>query len=240
MSGIPAGWYDDGSGAQRWWDGNAWTEDVLRDGPGRSGGTRKPGLGASLQDFGARISRRPDPTEDGDAIWAAVSKPMTGIGGATYKLTTDYLIIEKGMLSSHGRHIRTGDIREVSVSQNLSQKFRGLGSIVVSAHTAEGIQIVMLEDVLDFRQGAVLIGKAANDARSGGSSPTNGRSSTGGARAGRTSDAAATPAGPPSPEDRSSAAMVLNTELLRLAQLHADGVLTDAEFAAAKQKLLGL
>lgn len=34
--------------------------------------------------------------------------------------------------------------------------------------------------------------------------------------------------------------MVLNTELLRLAQLHADGVLTDAEFAAAKAKLLGL
>jgi len=23
---IPAGWYDDGSGAQRWWDGQGWTE----------------------------------------------------------------------------------------------------------------------------------------------------------------------------------------------------------------------
>ena len=23
---IPAGWYDDGSGKQRWWDGEAWTE----------------------------------------------------------------------------------------------------------------------------------------------------------------------------------------------------------------------
>lgn len=23
---IPAGWYDDGSGRQRWWDGDAWTE----------------------------------------------------------------------------------------------------------------------------------------------------------------------------------------------------------------------
>lgn len=26
MSNAPAGWYDDGSGRQRWWDGNAWTD----------------------------------------------------------------------------------------------------------------------------------------------------------------------------------------------------------------------
>lgn len=26
---IPAGWYDDGSGAQRWWDGSAWTEHTV-------------------------------------------------------------------------------------------------------------------------------------------------------------------------------------------------------------------
>ncbi|MFK4762907.1 DUF2510 domain-containing protein [Microbacterium sp. ZW T5_45] len=23
---MPAGWYDDGSGRQRWWDGQKWTE----------------------------------------------------------------------------------------------------------------------------------------------------------------------------------------------------------------------
>lgn len=26
MSTTPAGWYDDGSGSQRWWDGRQWTE----------------------------------------------------------------------------------------------------------------------------------------------------------------------------------------------------------------------
>ncbi|MGB3373679.1 MAG: DUF2510 domain-containing protein, partial [Microbacterium sp.] len=24
---TPAGWYDDGSGRQRWWDGQQWTEN---------------------------------------------------------------------------------------------------------------------------------------------------------------------------------------------------------------------
>lgn len=28
MSGTQAGWYDDGTGTKRWWDGNAWTEQV--------------------------------------------------------------------------------------------------------------------------------------------------------------------------------------------------------------------
>ncbi|WP_225216205.1 DUF2510 domain-containing protein [Microbacterium pullorum] len=28
MSTTPPGWYDDGSGTQRWWDGSAWTEHV--------------------------------------------------------------------------------------------------------------------------------------------------------------------------------------------------------------------
>ncbi len=299
MSGIPAGWYDDGSGLQRWWDGNAWTEDVLTNNA-QGDASRKSGLRGSLQDLGARMTARPDPTMDPNAMWAAVSKPMTGIGGATYKLTAEHLIIEEGVFSSRGRHIRVGDIREVTATQNLSQKFRGVGSITVTVITASGPQYVTLDDVLDFRQGAVLIGKAANDAQSGGPR-TNGRDSGSGARAdgapgakaqgpfatqaggasgaradGTSNATAASGASPaasssaspssssptsssaspsstssaspssssasssPTPEDRQSAAMVLNTELLRLAQLHADGVLTDAEFAAAKAKLLGL
>ena len=26
MSNVIAGWYDDGTGRQRWWDGSAWTD----------------------------------------------------------------------------------------------------------------------------------------------------------------------------------------------------------------------
>ncbi|MCR2783785.1 MULTISPECIES: DUF2510 domain-containing protein [unclassified Microbacterium] len=33
MSTTPPGWYDDGSGTQRWWDGSAWTEHVQPQAP---------------------------------------------------------------------------------------------------------------------------------------------------------------------------------------------------------------
>ncbi|WP_091226178.1 DUF2510 domain-containing protein [Microbacterium sp. 3J1] len=33
---IPAGWYDDGSGTQRWWDGSAWTEHTVTAPPAES------------------------------------------------------------------------------------------------------------------------------------------------------------------------------------------------------------
>ncbi|QNA93053.1 MULTISPECIES: DUF2510 domain-containing protein [unclassified Microbacterium] len=31
MTTTPAGWYDDGSGRQRWWDGQQWTEHFAPD-----------------------------------------------------------------------------------------------------------------------------------------------------------------------------------------------------------------
>ncbi|MFT4258266.1 DUF2510 domain-containing protein [Microbacterium sp.] len=33
MSTTQAGWYDDGSGTQRWWDGQNWTENVQPSAP---------------------------------------------------------------------------------------------------------------------------------------------------------------------------------------------------------------
>lgn len=35
---LSAGWYDDGSGTQRWWDGQKWTDSVQPSTPQRSGG----------------------------------------------------------------------------------------------------------------------------------------------------------------------------------------------------------
>lgn len=37
MANAHAGWYDDGSGQQRWWDGQSWTDD-FRPSPTRAGG----------------------------------------------------------------------------------------------------------------------------------------------------------------------------------------------------------
>ncbi|MCS6530504.1 DUF2510 domain-containing protein [Curtobacterium flaccumfaciens] len=37
MTNPQAGWYDDGSGTMRWWDGSAWTEQVQQKAPGSPG-----------------------------------------------------------------------------------------------------------------------------------------------------------------------------------------------------------
>lgn len=38
MAETQAGWYDDGTGTTRWWDGNAWTDRVQSGGAPRGGG----------------------------------------------------------------------------------------------------------------------------------------------------------------------------------------------------------
>ena len=37
MAGTQAGWYDDGTGTQRWWDGQAWTSNTRPQEPGPGG-----------------------------------------------------------------------------------------------------------------------------------------------------------------------------------------------------------
>lgn len=235
MSDIPAGWYDDGSGTRRWWDGAGWTEDVLKNHGG--GGGQKGRLGEALHGFGRRITARHDPKSDADAVWGSVGKPLVGVGGGSYKLTSDHLIVETGLLSTDRQQIRVRDIVEVSSSQNVSQKVRDVGSVTVRARTARGNETFILEDVPDFRQGAALIGKAASEALKGtrphSQPPREGDEKESFSRGGQRPQTSGQDA-------RHAAAMGLNTELLRLAQLHAEGVLTDQEFSAAKRKMLDL
>ncbi|WP_340539063.1 DUF2510 domain-containing protein [Nocardioides sp. GXZ039] len=62
---TPPGWYDDGQGAQRWWDGSQWT-DQTRPGPGApesgtggaagAGGTGRPEQGPDLHAEPTRVA----------------------------------------------------------------------------------------------------------------------------------------------------------------------------------------
>lgn len=45
VTNIPAGWYDDGSGAMRWWDGQNWTNDVQPQPAESSQPGAAPGMG---------------------------------------------------------------------------------------------------------------------------------------------------------------------------------------------------
>ncbi|MFT4136972.1 DUF2510 domain-containing protein [Microbacterium sp.] len=59
MTTTPPGWYDDGHGVQRWWDGQAWTEHVQPEAAVPAAGSGAPGAGSATGlDAGSATGRR--------------------------------------------------------------------------------------------------------------------------------------------------------------------------------------
>jgi hypothetical protein len=63
MSNVQPGWYDDGAGQQRWWDGERWTNDFQPQ-PEASGGT--VGVVDKIK-AAAAVGSQPRPSEQGAA-----------------------------------------------------------------------------------------------------------------------------------------------------------------------------
>lgn len=77
---IPAGWYDDGSGRQRWWDGTAWTEHTVAT---ESSTTAASGMERQRADEDSALSVATDPTFEPPYAWPAAhdTTPYPGIHG---------------------------------------------------------------------------------------------------------------------------------------------------------------
>jgi len=61
----------------------------------------------------------------------AVGRPLTGFGPGRYKLTPHYLFFEKGVVRTDSQQVPVADVMDVDVRQSMTQKARGVGSVVV-------------------------------------------------------------------------------------------------------------
>ncbi len=169
-----------------------------------------------------------------DALWIAVGKPLTGIGAGRFRLTELLLTVEKGALSTRALQIGTHDIQDVDANQSLTQKARGVGTISVTAVRVTGTEVVILDDVPDFREAVRIINETAHRARDSHRAKQN----TSTVQYSGAAPQVMAPAAPqPVPE---ASGPDLNEEIGKLAAFHQQGILSDEEFAAAKKKLLGL
>lgn len=137
-----AGWYPN-AGGHRYWDGINWTDQF------------RPG--------GDQTAATPD--RDPDAIWQAVGKPITGIGAGKYKLTAHYLFFEKGTLRTDSQQVPVSALLDVDVRQSMTQKARGVGTVVVHIQRPTRVELVALEDIPNFREGQRAINETAHSAR---------------------------------------------------------------------------
>ncbi|AQP47908.1 hypothetical protein BW730_10795 [Tessaracoccus aquimaris] len=92
MAATQAGWYDDGSGTQRWWDGKQWTERVQAAAPAA------PGLGGMIDRIQADAvsGAQPRPAQRGmsyvvlqvilkEKMWGTGSGNLTELEGVINK-----------------------------------------------------------------------------------------------------------------------------------------------------------
>lgn len=176
-----------------------------------------------------RVISKHDHAGDSGVIWSAVGKPISRMGAGRYSLTADYLVIEKGMLSTDRQQIRAHEIFDVDGRQTMAQKARGIGTVTLHAKRSNGeLESIELVDIPDFRQAVEIINSTAEEARIQLQRRANAQTLR---HEGQQQSANNTSS---SPKDD------LNGELMKLAELKSAGVLTEEEFAAAKRKLLGL
>ncbi|MFC8617813.1 SHOCT domain-containing protein [Micromonospora purpureochromogenes] len=174
----------------------------------------------------------PAPLEPG-VLWAAVGQPLTGIGGGRYKLTETMLYFERGFLSTNAQQVPIGDVIDVDLRQSITQKARGLGSVVVKVQRSNGIELVILEDIPQPREAVAVINDTAHAARLAQQQRTNTRHYSGlpGTPAPAPPPAAPAPTAAPAPVDPIA-------QLRQLGELRDAGILTEEEFAAKKAEIL--
>ena len=106
-------------------------------------------------------------------IWEGESKSLTSMasGGkivtAKYKVTTDYVYLDTGFLSSKGEQIPMWAIRDCDVKQSLVQRARGISNLTLMCEHNDftGKKEVVLEDIEGARELRDLINSHSKSSR---------------------------------------------------------------------------
>jgi hypothetical protein len=233
----PAGWDPVDGGRLRWWDGAQWTEE-FRDLPVEQPGPEKEK--AFRRVAGAVAGRVIDTRTDvpADALWSATGKPISGIGAGRYWMSSHHLFFEKGTLRTDSQQVPISAVVDVDVKQTMTQKARGVFTVLVHIQRAHGIEVVTMDDIPDGREAMRTINAAAAAARLAIQRNANTMRYEGQAPFGPPPMAPPPSTPPPPPAPSVPWADDPMEQLRKLAELKDAGILTEEEFTAKKAEIL--
>lgn len=163
-------------------------------------------------------------------VWAAIGKPLTGLGAVKVRMDRMHLFVERGVLSTDSQQVPLAWIVDVDASQTPTQKLRGVGNIRVRVNRGGTVETMLLNDLEDFRLGVEVINGAARAARL---AETKLQHTQHVNYAGYPSQ----PSTPPAAPQRPTMDETLSS-IERLGRLYQSGALTEDEFNRKKAELL--
>lgn len=173
----------------------------------------------------------------GDLLWEGETKDLTSAatGGKVvkkrYKITTEYIYEDAGILGSREEQIPLWAVRDIDVKQSIVQKARNVGDVVVrvEANDYTGKPMIILESVETPKEIRDLLNFHSKTARDNRLRQQQSVNYIGG-----------TPVVPAAaPAQSTGGAEDPIEKLMKLGELLKAGLLTQEEFDAQKAKLLG-
>lgn len=179
---------------------------------------------------------------DPDTLWIGEKKSAgtsaIGVSTTRYRITKDKIFVEAGLMSSLSEQVPLWAVRDIDVRQNLMQRGKDIGDVVVHLEHPEfhGKAELLLDNIEDPNGVRDLLNRQVSEARAKKQMLTQ----TQYLQHGGPGFGMAQPAPPHAPAAGPAPGVDVADQLRKLAELRDQGILTDEEFTLQKQRLLGL
>lgn len=175
-------------------------------------------------------------------LWTAQGQPFGGkaMGPISkVRVTEDLIHFEsEGFLNTDGQQVPLAYVYDVDVSQSFMQKSRNLGNMKIHVRRPEsGEEVVTLNDMPTFREGASIINEAAKHARARERQATQTHYYAGGGMP-PTGQPHQAPHSGQAHSQQSTAPNDDMAALKRLKSMHEEGLITEDEYTAKKAEII--